>query len=75
MSDVAALSAIGIAIAVVVSLPLGRLVESQLFGLTGRDPVVICIATIVLAGTALVSGYIPALRATRVDPMAALRWD
>ena len=54
---------------------IGRVAESQLFGMTGTDPVVFAAATALLAVIALVAGYLPARRATRIDPMLALRYD
>lgn len=75
IGEVAGLTAIGIAIAIPVSLALGRVVQSQLFGLSGTDPVVILIAAVVLSAIALLAGYIPAVRATRVDPIVALRYE
>jgi predicted permease len=54
---------------------LGRLVSSQLYGVTANDPVTIAAAATLLAMVALVAGYVPALRATRVNPVLALRYE
>ena len=60
-------------IAILASLAMGRLIESQLLGVSARDPWVISGATVALALVALLAGLLPALRATRVDPAIALR--
>jgi len=69
----------GIAIGVPAALAMGRLaghlVSGLLFGLTATDPVTIAIAALLLAGGAAVAGYLPARRASRVDPMPALRYE
>jgi predicted permease len=52
-----------------------RLVESFLFGLTPQDPMTIAAATLLLLAVTAIAGYIPARRATRVDPMIALRYE
>jgi len=75
LKDVAALAALGIAIGLPGGFGLGRLIESQLFGLSARDPFTFATATLALVATVLVAGLIPALRAARVDPMTALRYE
>lgn len=51
----------------------GRLIESQLFGVSGRDPMVFGVAAGLLLGVALLASWLPARRAARVDPMTVLR--
>jgi ABC-type antimicrobial peptide transport system permease subunit len=51
------------------------LVESQLFGMKANDPLVFSTATVVLALSAGLAGYIPARRAARIDPIRALRYE
>jgi len=65
--------AIGLGIGIPAALASGRMISSQLFGLTAHDPGTIAVASVVLLGVALLAGYIPARRATQVDPMVALR--
>jgi putative ABC transport system permease protein len=66
---------IGIAIGLPAGLVVARLVQSMLFGLKANDPGVIGIAIFLLTIAALIAAYLPARRASRVDPMAALRHD
>jgi predicted permease len=58
-----------------VGLLLGRAARSILFGLEGTDPMVIGAVSVLLTGVSLGAGYLPALRASRVDPMRALRYE
>ena len=62
---------VGLALAPVVS----RLATSLLFGLNSYDPLTISLAMMAMLSVALLAGYIPARRATRVDPMVALRYE
>jgi len=66
---------IGIAIGVPVALAGTRLVRSMLFGLGFADPIVIISAAALLALVAALAGFLPARRASRVDPMVALRYE
>jgi predicted permease len=75
MREVLTLIAIGVAVGVPAALLLTRVVKSQLYGLEAHDPWTLGFATGSLAMVACAAGYIPALRASRVDPMKALRYE
>jgi predicted permease len=75
LREVALLVAIGVAIGLPAGFGLGKLIESQLFGLNARDPLTFGLATLALVATAFVAGLVPAVRAARVDPMTALRYE
>jgi predicted permease len=75
LRDVAVLVAIGVALGLPGGYGVGRVIESQLFGLSARDPLTYAVATSTLVMAALLAGWVPARRATRVDPMVALRWE
>ena len=65
----------GTAIGVLLSVLLGRLVSTLLFGISGRDPLTLAGVSLVLTLVALLACYIPARRAARVDPLIALRYE
>jgi putative ABC transport system permease protein len=75
MREVLLLVAIGVAVGVPAALALTRIVKNQLYGVNSHDPGTLILATICLAAVACAAGYIPALRASRVDPMRALRYE
>lgn len=65
----------GMAIGVAMALGAGRLVSSQLFGIEPTDGTVLLLAVMTLIVASAAAGYLPARRATRVDPMVALRYE
>jgi predicted permease len=73
LREVLGVAGVGIAAGTAVAVATNRLVETQLFGLTGRDPLVILSAVAVTFGFAGLAALIPSWRATRIDPAAALR--
>jgi len=75
MRDVMWLVAIGVAVGVPASLALMRAVQSQLYGLSTHDPLTLALATVGLALIASAAGFLPAFRASRLDPMTALRYE
>ncbi|HEX8765926.1 MAG TPA: FtsX-like permease family protein, partial [Candidatus Acidoferrum sp.] len=70
-----ALALIGIVIGVPIALAGTHLVRSMIFGLGFADPVVIVVAAVLLAIVAALAGFLPAHRASRVDPIVALRYE
>jgi macrolide transport system ATP-binding/permease protein len=75
LREVFALAAAGIAIGLGLAWATTRFVESFLFGLKHNDPFVLSLAVATLAGAAILAGYAPARRASRVDPAVALRHE
>ena len=69
------LTLIGIAIGVAGAIALTRLMAAILFGVGARDPLTMVSVGVILAGVAIIASYVPARRATRVDPVVALRYE
>ena len=75
LRDAQRLVLVGAALGVPAALAASRLVASQLFGISAADPGAVVAATLALLVVAAVAGYLPARRATRVDPLVALRCE
>jgi ABC-type antimicrobial peptide transport system permease subunit len=73
MSHGARLAAIGLGIGLVLALGFARALSRMLFGVGALDPITFGATAIVILALALVASYLPALRATRIDPVVALR--
>jgi len=69
------LTAAGLGLGLAGALALTRLLSTQLFGITPTDPATFAVPAAVLASVALLASYLPARRATRVDPVTALRHE
>jgi ABC-type antimicrobial peptide transport system permease subunit len=67
--------AIGLVLGVPAAMLLAKYVESQLFGVTARDVIVVAGAMVALAVTSTVAAVLPARRAVRVSPIEALRYE
>jgi putative ABC transport system permease protein len=65
----------GVALGVAAALAITRLLRGLLFGVTATDPVVFLSVPILLLVIVAIASYIPARRAMRIDPMAALRYE
>ena len=75
MRETMLLVVVGVAIGLGVALATARLIESMLFGLAPNDPITISIAALLMIGVAALAGYLPARKASKVDPMVALRYE
>jgi predicted permease len=75
LREVLVLVAGGLAIGTATALGTSKFVASFLYGMKANDPLTLTLALMTLLGTALVAGYVPARRASRIDPMIALRQE
>ena len=75
MKEVLLLLAIGLAVGIPAALGLGKFVASQLYGIQERDPWTAVATVAVIAGVSAAAGMIPAHRASRIDPILALRYE
>ena len=75
LRDVVVVLAGGLAVGILISLATVHLLQNMLFGLAARDPVTLMVAVGTLSAVAIIAAYLPARRATKVDPMVALRYE
>jgi len=75
LRETAVLLLIGLAVGVPASLVCARLIESKLYGLKPADPFTLAAALGIMTAVAVASGYLPARRASKVDPLIALRYE
>jgi predicted permease len=75
LREVLRMAAVGLGIGLPLAYVVGRLIESQLFGVRASDPLVFVAAAAALAAVAMLAGWLPARKAASVDPMVALRYE
>jgi predicted permease len=75
LREVALMAAAGIVLGLPVAVGLSRFIQSQLYGLSPTDPATLSLTAFVLTAVAMLAGYVPARRATKVDPIRALRYE
>lgn len=75
LREALSLAALGVIIGIPIAAASERLLKSMLFGVTSTDPITIVAAVLVMLVTAALAGFVPARRATKVDPIVALRYE
>ncbi len=75
LREVLIMAVVGLAIGVPAALGMSKFVEELLFGIKPNDPRSLAVAVMILLSAALLAGYLPAWRASRIDPMVALRHE
>jgi ABC-type antimicrobial peptide transport system permease subunit len=75
MKEVVLLLALGLAIGVPAGLGLGQFVSAQLYGIKASDPWIAITSMTILIAVAVTAGLVPAQRASRIDPILALRYE
>lgn len=75
LRETLALLLAGIAVGIPCALVATQLMAKQLFGLSARDPLTLGIVALALLAVGILAGYLPARRATKVDPILALRHE
>jgi ABC-type antimicrobial peptide transport system permease subunit len=75
LRQVGMMALIGSMLGLVLGIIFGRIAESMLYQLRGFDPIVLCFSAVTLTLVALIAGFIPAHRASKIDPMQALRYE
>ena len=69
------LTCLGLAIGLAASVALGRVLSALLFGVTPSDPTTLVAVGLLFLTVSVMASYVPAYRASRVDPMTALRYE
>jgi putative ABC transport system permease protein len=75
LREIVRISAAGLGIGLVAAFAIGKLIESQLFGVKASNPLVFLAAAVLLSTVAFLAGWLPARRAAGVDPIVALRYE
>ncbi len=75
LREALAMAAIGLAIGIPAALAIGRLFASMLYGIKAADTVIVTVCVTLMFTVCAMAAYLPARRAARLDPMAALRWE